>query len=411
MFRETGFAEQSSSRRGDLCLIENGIPAWTAPPSQRAAAAVSPAANPAVALDAVSKSYDGRLVVSDVSLSVARGDFLAILGPSGSGKTTVMRLIGGFETPDAGRILIDGEDVTELPPERRRVNTVFQSYALFPHLSVLDNVAYGPRMQGLSRAERRKKAGAMLDLVRLTDAAALKPHQLSGGMQQRVALARALAADPAVLLLDEPLAALDRKLRDEMQRELRRVQSELGATFIYVTHDQEEAFGMADRLAVMREGRFVQEGAPAEIYDRPADAWVALFVGSANTVPARFVQRGSPSEFRSDHGPIAAGFADPALAVGDAALVVVRPEATRFLAANHGAATTNRIAARLVDSVAIGPSLRLRAVTDGGGAFESIIARSAVATPTLVPGDAVVVTFDAEAARAYPEPDVKGLRG
>lgn len=370
-----------------------------------------PATIPAVALDAVSKSYDGRLVVSDVSLSVARGDFLAILGPSGSGKTTVMRLIGGFETPDQGRILIDGEDVTDLPPERRRVNTVFQSYALFPHLSVLDNVAYGPRMQGLSRAERRKKAGAMLDLVRLTDAAALRPHQLSGGMQQRVALARALAADPAVLLLDEPLAALDRKLRDEMQRELRRVQSELGATFIYVTHDQEEAFGMADRLAVMRAGRFVQEGPPAEVYDRPADAWVALFVGSANTVPARFLRPGSPAEFASDHGPIAAGFADPALTAGDAALVVVRPEATRFLPASNGEPAPNRIAARLVDSVAIGPSLRLRAVTDGGAPFESIIARSAAVAPALVPGDAVVVTFDAEAARAYPAPDVKGLRG
>jgi ABC-type Fe3+/spermidine/putrescine transport system ATPase subunit len=382
-----------------------------APPSERDATAVPPATIPAVALDAVSKSYDGRLVVSDVSLSVARGDFLAILGPSGSGKTTVMRLIGGFETPDRGRILIDGADVTDLPPERRRVNTVFQSYALFPHLSVLDNVAYGPRMQGLSRAERRKKAGAMLDLVRLTDAAALKPHQLSGGMQQRVALARALAADPAVLLLDEPLAALDRKLRDEMQRELRRVQSELGATFIYVTHDQEEAFGMADRLAVMRAGRFVQEGPPAEVYDRPADAWVALFVGSANTVPARFLRPGSPAEFASDFGPVAAGFADPALAAGDAALVVVRPEATRFLPASDGEPAPNRIAARLVDSVAIGPSLRLRAVTDGGGPFESIIARSAATTPALVPGDAVLVTFDAEAARAYPAPDVRGLRG
>lgn len=420
MFRESGFAEQTSSRRRGVWLIENCIPAWTACPSERDAA-VPPAANPAVALDAVSKSYDGRRVVSDVSLSVARGDFLAILGPSGSGKTTVMRLIGGFETPDSGRILIDGEDVTSLPPERRRVNTVFQSYALFPHLSVLDNVAYGPRMQGLSRAERRNKAGAMLDLVRLSDAAALKPHQLSGGMQQRVALARALAADPAVLLLDEPLAALDRKLRDEMQRELRRVQSELGATFIYVTHDQEEAFGMADRLAVMREGRFVQEGPPAEVYDRPADAWVALFVGSANTVPARFVRSGQPGAFDSAHGPIAAGFADAALKPGDAALVVVRPEATRFLPAGEGAAGPNRIAARLVDSVAIGPSLRLRAVAEGGGDFESIIARSTAATPALVPGDPVLVTFDAEAARAYrdenrvsrpmAEPDVKGLRG
>ena len=212
---------------------------------------------------------------------------MAIVGPSGSGKTTTMRLIGGFEAPDSGSVSIAGQDVTALPAEKRSVNTVFQSYALFPHLNVLDNVAFGPRMRGMGRTARLRKAQELLDLVRLPDAGPRKPGELSGGMQQRVALARALANDPAVLLLDEPLGALDRKLRVEMQRELRRVRAALGSTFIYVTHDQEEAFGMADRLAVMRDGRIEQIGDPARIYDKPANAWVALFVGSANSFAAR----------------------------------------------------------------------------------------------------------------------------
>ncbi|MCX5495588.1 ABC transporter ATP-binding protein [Kaistia dalseonensis] len=367
----------------------------------------------AVSLSGISKSYDGRLVLSELSLDVAPGEFLAIVGPSGSGKTTVMRIIGGFETPDAGTVAIAGEDVTFLPAERRKVNTVFQSYALFPHMSVLENVAYGPRMQGASRAARRAKARELLDLVRLSEAAERRPHELSGGMQQRVALARALANGPAVLLLDEPLGALDRKLRDEMQRELRRVQTELGATFIYVTHDQDEAFGMADRLAVMRDGRFEQIGAPAAVYDEPANAWVALFVGSANVFRARVERAGGA--LVSDYGPIAAGYVAPELGVGDVALVVVRPEATHFLPADAGAATgPNRIAARIVDSVAIGPSLRLRAVTAGGTAFEAVVQRqsdrpgadfapgSASSSPeALAPGDPVLVTFGAASVRAY----------
>jgi ABC-type Fe3+/spermidine/putrescine transport system ATPase subunit len=357
-----------------------------------------------VTLRGVSKSYGGRTVVSDVSLDVADGEFLAILGPSGSGKTTIMRLIGGFESPDAGTILIGGQDVTAVPAERRNVNTVFQSYALFPHLSVLDNVAYGPRMHGVRRKERYARARQLLDLVRLSDAAERKPHELSGGMQQRVALARALANQPAVLLLDEPLGALDRKLRDELQRELRRIQAELRTTFIYVTHDQEEAFGMADRLVIMRAGRFEQIGTPAEVYDRPANAWTALFVGNANTIRGRVGKAGTPAALDSDIGRLAAGHLADGLAAGDSAVVVVRPERTileprPLLAEANG---VNRIAAELVDRVAIGPSLRLRAVTPGGTAFESITPRSEISpSATLVPGDRVFVTFDAAAARAY----------
>jgi len=364
----------------------------------------------AVALDHVSKSYGGRRVVDDVSLAVQAGEFLAILGPSGSGKTTIMRLIGGFETPDSGSIAIAGKDVTALPAEKRDVNTVFQSYALFPHLSVLDNVAYGPRMHGVGRAERYAQARRLLDLVHLSDAADRKPHQLSGGMQQRVALARALANEPAVLLLDEPLGALDRKLRDELQRELRRIQAELGATFLYVTHDQDEAFGMADRLAVMRDGRFEQIGTPAEIYDRPTSAWVALFVGNANTVGAQLATGGA---LASDVGPLAAGFVAPGLAAGDRALVVVRPEATVF--EPRGLTSIgdrpNRIAATLTDSVAIGPSLRLRAATPGGLEFESIARRGqgGEEIARLAPGDPVLITFDAAAVRAYRDEDVSSI--
>ncbi len=351
----------------------------------------------AVSLEGVSKSYDGRRVIADLSLGVAAGEFLAIVGPSGSGKTTVMRIIGGFEAPDAGTVRIAGEDVTELPAERRSVNTVFQSYALFPHMSVIENVAYGPRMRGLSRRDRRKKASEFLDLVRLSDFAERRPHELSGGMQQRVALARALANEPTVLLLDEPLGALDRKLRDEMQRELRRVQGELGATFIYVTHDQDEAFGMADRLAVMREGRFEQIGPPAEIYDRPVNGWVSLFVGSANTIAARVERAGV---LQADIGTIEADYLAPGLAAGDRALVAIRPEATRFVP-QAGESGANRIPAVLADVVAIGPSLRLRAATAGGLAFESVVQRHAGDTSEPLPGTPVFVTFDATAARAY----------
>jgi ABC-type Fe3+/spermidine/putrescine transport system ATPase subunit len=371
--------------------------------------ASSPAA---VSLAEVTKSYDGRPVIHRLSLDVAPGEFLAIVGPSGSGKTTTMRLIGGFEAPDRGRVLIAGHDVTRLPAERRDVSTVFQSYALFPHLSVRDNVAFGPRMHGIGRAARDRKAGELLALVHLADAGQRRPAQLSGGMQQRVALARALANDPAVLLLDEPLGALDRKLREELQRELRQVQHQLGATFIYVTHDQDEAFGMADRLAVMRDGRIEQLGDPASIYDKPANAWVALFVGSANSFGATIGGPGSRSSIATDFGPLATEHVAPDLRGGDRAIAVVRPEATRIepLAGPEsrdaaGPGHINRIPARMTDSVAVGPALRLRAATAGGQEFEAVMRRDAGSVPDFRPGDDVFVAFDAAALRVYrPDP-------
>jgi ABC-type Fe3+/spermidine/putrescine transport system ATPase subunit len=363
-----------------------------------------PTSPPAVSLQQVSKSYDGRLVISNLTLEVAAGEFLAIVGPSGSGKTTTMRLIGGFEAPDSGSVSIAGEDVTTLPAEKRNVNTVFQSYALFPHLSVLDNVAFGPRMRGMGRAARLRKAQDLLDLVRLPDAGQRKPGELSGGMQQRVALARALANDPAVLLLDEPLGALDRKLREEMQRELRRVQSALGATFIYVTHDQDEAFGMADRLAVMRNGAIEQIGDPAAIYDKPANAWVALFVGSANSFAAKVGGPGERALIATAFGPLSTEHVAPELRGGDVAVAVVRPEATRIeLAAEpiDGRSRVNRIPARMSDVVAVGPSLRLRATAADGHEFEAMMRRGDGPLPDFHPGDPVFVAFDAAAIRVY----------
>jgi ABC-type Fe3+/spermidine/putrescine transport system ATPase subunit len=264
-------------------------------------------------------------------------------------------------------------------------------------MSVLDNVAFGPRMRGLGKAERDRKAAALLDLVHLPGEGARMPGELSGGMQQRVALARALANEPAVLLLDEPLGALDRKLREELQRELRRIHQSLGITFIYVTHDQEEAFGLADRLAVMRDGRFVQIGDPGSVYDKPANAWVAAFLGGANSVPVRLAGDGA---LAADFGRLTAGYVDPALAPGDRAIAVVRPEATSIKRRSADAGA-NSFAANLVDLVAIGPALRLKAVTASGQSFEAIAGRASGAD--LHPGDSVAIHFDAAAVRVYPD--------
>ena len=244
----------------------------------------APADNPDVALRGVTKTFDGTVAVDGIDLDVQPGEFLSLLGPSGCGKTTTLRLIAGFEQPDAGTIGIGGDDVAGLPPYRRDVNTVFQSYALFPHMDVLSNVAYGLRHKGMARAEREGRARAMLGVVRLDGVEKRRPGQLSGGQQQRVALARALVMDPKVLLLDEPLGALDLRVRKQLQIELKRIQSEVGVTFVYVTHDQEEALGLSDRVAVMNAGRIEQVGPPREIYDRPRTEFVARFIGETNFV-------------------------------------------------------------------------------------------------------------------------------
>ena len=241
-----------------------------------------PTLQPLVRFDGVSKRFGAETAVNNVSLSIYESEFFALLGPSGCGKTTLMRLLAGFETPDAGRITLAGQDLAGMPPHRRPVNMMFQSYALFPHLSVEQNIGFGLKQQGMPKGQIADRVVEMLALVRLQGLARRKPHQLSGGQRQRVALARAIAPNPKMLLLDEPLAALDKKLREETQFELIALQQRLGMTFLIVTHDQEEAMVTADRIAVMREGQIVQIGRPAEVYETPNSRYVADFIGDVN---------------------------------------------------------------------------------------------------------------------------------
>ncbi|MCH8498951.1 MAG: spermidine/putrescine ABC transporter ATP-binding protein PotA [Marinobacter sp.] len=280
----------------------------------------------------VAKAYQGRTVLDALDLDILDGEFLTLLGPSGCGKTTLLRLLGGFEQPDQGEITLAGESITALPPERRPLNTVFQHYALFPHMTVFDNVAYGLRMEKRPRDEIRQRVTEVLTLVQLQDFATRKPHQLSGGQQQRVAIARAVVKRPRLLLLDEPLSALDYKLRRSMQIELKRLQRELGIAFVFVTHDQEEALSMSDRVVVLKDGVIQQMGTPRELYERPANLFTARFIGEANLFPGRVTGLeahhlmvevlGLPRRLRR-----------PAFAVsaGDAIQVLLRPEDIRVL--------------------------------------------------------------------------------
>jgi spermidine/putrescine transport system ATP-binding protein len=284
----------------------------------------------AIALEGVTKRFGKVEAVRSVSLDIREGEFFSLLGPSGCGKTTTLRMIGGFEQPDEGRILLRGADVTYSLPNHRNVNMVFQHYALFPHMSVGDNIAFGMRLKKVGKGEQRDRVAEMLRIIRLEGLEKRKPAQLSGGQQQRVALARALVNRPAALLLDEPLGALDVKLRKQMQLELKRIQSELGTTFVYVTHDQEEALAMSDRIGVMNNGIVEQVASPREIYEHPASAFCADFIGSLNALAFRvdevdgdrLVSRISPTE----RLVVAAGNGH---AKGDALKVAVRPERVR----------------------------------------------------------------------------------
>lgn len=235
------------------------------------------------------KSYEDQPVIRSINLQVGSGEFLTLLGPSGCGKTTTLRLLAGFEQPDEGEIRMDGTDITSLPPYRRDVNTVFQSYALFPHMNIFDNIAFGLRMKKVPKAVLEQRVAEMLTLIQMSDFAKRKPDQLSGGQKQRVAIARALVNQPQILLLDEPLGALDLKLRKQMQGELKHLQQKLGITFIYVTHDQEEALSISDRIAVMNNGKIEQIGTPEDIYNHPRSRFVATFIGEANLLEARIM--------------------------------------------------------------------------------------------------------------------------
>jgi len=298
---------------------------------------VHPAAPSSVELRRVTKRFGAVAAVDAVSLDLASGEFFTLLGPSGCGKTTTLRMIAGFERPDAGEIRIEGEDVAHLPPHRRPTNTVFQSYALFPHLSVEANVAFGLRRKGVDKAEIAERVGRELERVGLSGEAQRRPARLSGGMQQRVALARALVNLPKVLLLDEPLGALDLKLRKGLQVELKRIQREVGITFVYVTHDQEEALTMSDRIAVMSHGRVEQVGIPEDVYDRPATTFVAGFIGVSNLMPAAVC---APGRVRLRSGPELP--ADTAgLGAGDGCWAVVRPEKLRVRTVDDAPAAGN----------------------------------------------------------------------
>ncbi len=276
----------------------------------------------------VSKRFGTMVAVDDVSLTIAPGEFVALLGPSGCGKTTTLRMLAGFEQPDSGEVFISGQALAGVPAYKRNVNTVFQSYSLFPHMTVLDNVAFGPRSRGVEKSKARIQAQEMLDVVRLGEFSSRRPQQLSGGQQQRVALARALVNRPSALLLDEPLAALDLKLRQAMQLELKRIQREVGITFIFVTHDQEEALTMSDRIAVMAQGRIEQVGTPEDIYYRPSTIFVASFIGSANLLPAKVVSVGTELvTVQTTGGAEVRGNLDGrTFTVGKTATVMLRPE-------------------------------------------------------------------------------------
>lgn len=292
-----------------------------------------------VELREISKHFGQTTAVDRVTLQIYRGEFFSLLGPSGCGKTTTLRLLAGFESPDSGELFINGSPATRTPPQERDVNLVFQNYALFPHLTVEQNVAFGLEIKKLPKATIRERVGKALELVRLSGLGARFPHQLSGGQQQRVALARALVTEPSVLLLDEPLGALDLKLRQEMQLELKRLQRELNITFLYVTHDQEEALRLSDRLAVMHQGRVLQVGTPQEIYERPATRFVADFIGESNFFEGRIVQAAGTRAV-VQIGPLQTNvFTDSPLQVNQRVTLALRPERIQLCPPDEGNGT------------------------------------------------------------------------
>jgi putative spermidine/putrescine transport system ATP-binding protein len=374
--------EPATGSSGRACLLQRrrSMTLGSHEQNMLEAAAASAPAQPDIALRAVRKTFGSVVAVDNLDLDIARGEFFALLGPSGSGKTTVLRLIAGFETPSAGRIELAGIDTTKVAPFRRNVNTVFQDYALFPHMTVAENVSYPLRIRRIPRAERTRRVGEALDLVRLSGYQTRKPTQLSGGQRQRVALARALVNRPRVLLLDEPLGALDLKLREQMQLELKSIQRDVGITFVFVTHDQDEALTLCDRLAVFNAGRVEQVGPAAEVYESPATAFVAGFVGTSN---------------------IASGAAAEAL-YRESGAFVVRPEKVRVHphAGAPGEPGDVTVAGRIREIVYAGAQTRIVVDTVAGPSMTAVQLNSTEASSEWQRGDMVVLAWDRAAARA-----------
>jgi spermidine/putrescine transport system ATP-binding protein len=339
-----------------------------------------------VRLENVTKRFDDVVAVDDLSLEIERGSFFALLGPSGCGKTTTLRMIGGFEEPTAGTIYLGDEPVSGKPPYKRDVNTVFQSYALFPHLNIFENVGFGLRRKGVRKNELRGRVSSILELVGLAGYERRKPRQLSGGQQQRVALARALVNKPRVLLLDEPLGALDLKLRKQMQLELKSIQHDLGLTFVHVTHDQEEAMTMADAIAVMNRGRIEQLGPPSELYERPATAFVAGFLGVSNLLLGTVT---APNRVRLDTGDELA--ADPGDRTGRVA-VGIRPEKLRLGPASNG---DNSLSGTVKETAYVGVATQY--VVETGAGTLIVYVQNDGAAPSLQPGGAVTLSWSPHA--------------
>jgi spermidine/putrescine transport system ATP-binding protein len=352
-----------------------------------------------IRLDGVVKRFGETLAVDRLTLEIERGSFYALLGPSGCGKTTTLRMIGGFEDPTDGTVYLGGSDVTDLPPYKRDVNTVFQSYALFPHLDVERNVAFGLERRKLSRDEVRRRVDEALDMTQLHGLGKRKPAQLSGGQQQRVALARALVNRPRALLLDEPLGALDLRLRKQLQIELKRIQREVGITFVHVTHDQEEAMTMADEIAVMNEGRIEQAGSATELYETPRTEFVASFLGDCNLIDGALGRRdASNADFETHDGAhlrVASGRIDPSLN-GAAVRVGVRPEKLTLLPAEVGApAGANVLRGRIEIASFLGTAIQYVVHTAGGEEFTAIEQNRLGQGPdSLGPGREVLLAWD-----------------
>jgi putative spermidine/putrescine transport system ATP-binding protein len=343
-----------------------------------------------VELETLHRSFGDVVALDGISISLEEGEFVSLLGPSGCGKTTALRIVAGFDRPNSGRILVGGKDMTRVPPSKRDMGMVFQAYSLFPNMNASRNVEYGLRIRGTAKEKRETKVAELLELVGLGHAGDRYPHQLSGGMQQRVALARALAIEPRVLLLDEPLSALDAKVRVQLREEIRRIQSRLGITTIYVTHDQEEALSISDRVAVLSQGRIEQIGAPAEIYGSPSTPFVAEFVGTMNRLEATVAD---PQSGEVDYGGVRLAVdAVRGHSAGERVLVLVRPETVELGPASNGAPLTGEV----ISHTFLGPVTRLK-VTFGEGEMTADV--SALRADSFPVGTRVGVGFPSASAR------------